>query len=156
MKTRELEGRNIEEIVPAIEYKVGKGTSELEAVEIKRKPNSKVTSESNRKTEVAGWETYEAQNSPNQGGGTLEIGNAHSEVQHPTQIATQVEQQALPPVTQGGGSGAVDEELLWLEQEESRMKESQARFQERKAQLLAQKRAGGGSDPLFSQRNPQA
>lgn len=40
--------------------------------------------------------------------------------------------------------GIVDDELLWLEQEEARMKESQARFQERKEQLLAQKARSSG------------
>lgn len=151
-KRKELDGNDVK-IVPIRTYKGSEERSELEAAEIRGKPVSKEIKDKKVGEKVAGWEMYENQEtqvpismrtrqSDNSEYASVHRNETDGLKSSPRKIIPSEEY--IPPKTQVS-SGPVDEELLWLEQEEARMKESQARFQERKAQILAQKRAGAGA-----------
>jgi len=121
-----------------------KARAELDAREIKRKPlvNERAMTPNGRSELESGNETKRQYGE-----------GAHDPVKIATEVTTQNKLQAAhtihesidaPPQPAAQSSRVVDDELLWLEQEEARMKESQARFRERKEQLLAQKAGGSG------------
>lgn len=126
-----------------------KGRVELDVGVIKRKAllDSREISTKGRSELESGNKTDRQY----RGEGAMEL-SANNQVVNATDMTTRNNYEAAPTVHDPGAlsqpvvqsPGVVDDELLWLEQEEARMKESQARFQVRKEQLLAQKAGEGG------------